>query len=171
MPSFIISILTMPGVVAHEFAHRLFCLLTGTRVIKVRYFRFGNPAGYVGHEAPDSVWKNILIGIGPFIVNTASGFIVGLVAAKKSLMVGELKGAYFVLYWLGISFAMHSFPSTGDAKSIWGAIWCKGAPLSAKLVGTPVVGLIFLGALGSFFWLDMAYGIVVAVVVPWVIAG
>ncbi len=138
--------------------------------MKVCYFRFGNPAGYVVHEAPESVWKHILIGIGPFIVNTILGFLAGLLAVKKSLFTGELKGAGFFLVWLGLSIAMHSFPSTGDAKSIWQALWGKGAPFSAKLVGTPLVGLIFIGALGSIFWLDLAYGIVVAVVSPWVIA-
>ncbi len=171
IPGFILSFLTFPGVVAHEFAHQFFCLLTGTRVIKVRYFRFGNPAGYVVHETPDSVWKNILIGIGPFIVNTALGFLAGLFAVKKSLFAGELKSNDFFLFWLGLSIAMHSFPSTGDAKSIWRTLWGRGAPLSAKLIGTPLVGLIFLGALGSFFWLDLAYGIAVAVVIPWVITG
>lgn len=171
IPGFIISILTFPGVMAHEFAHELFCRLTGTRVMKVCYFRFGNPAGYVVHEAPESVWKHILIGIGPFIVNTALGFLAGLFAVKKSLFAGELKSAGFFLVWLGLSIAMHSFPSTGDAKSIWRALWCKGAPLSAKLVGTPLVGLIFLGALGSIFWLDLAYGIVVAMALPWIMQG
>jgi hypothetical protein len=123
------------------------------------------------HEAPESVWNHILIGIGPFIVNTALGFLAGLFAVKKSLFAGELKSAGFFLVWLGLSIAMHSFPSTGDAKSIWRALWCKGAPLSAKLVGTPLVGLIFLGALGSIFWLDLAYGIVVAMALPWIMQG
>jgi hypothetical protein len=169
IPGFIISILSFPGVMAHEFAHELFCRLTSTRVIKVCYFRFGNPAGYVVHEAPESVWKHILIGIGPFVVNTALGFLAGLFAVKKSLFAGELNGADFMFFWLGLSIAMHSFPSTDDAKSIWRGVWSKDVPLSAKLVGTPLVGLIFLGAMGSFFWLDLAYGIVVAVVLPWVV--
>ena len=171
IPGFIISILTFPGVVVHEFAHRLFCRLTGTRVMRVCYFRFGNPAGYVIHEAPESVWRHILIGIGPFFVNTALGLLAGLLAVGKSLHAGQLKGEGFFLVWLGLSIAIHSFPSTGDAKSIWRALWGKGAPLSAKLVGAPLVGLIFLGALGSFFWLDLAYGIGVAMVLPWVIIG
>ncbi len=170
IPGFIISIITFPGVVAHEFAHELFCALTGTRVIKVRYFRFGNPAGYVVHEAPDSVWKHILIGIGPFFVNTALGFLTGLFAVKKYHSAGGTSGAAYFLIWLGLSIAMHSFPSTGDAKSIWRGIWSKGTPLTAKLIGTPLVGLIFLGALGSCLWVVQAYGIVVAVVSPWVIA-
>ncbi len=171
IPGLFISIITFPGVVAHEFAHELFCALTGTRVLKVRYFRFGNPAGYVVHEVPDSVWKHIIIGIGPFFVNTALGFLSGLFAVKQFDSAGGTGGAAYVLIWLGLSIAMHSFPSTTDAKSIWRGVWSKGTPIAAKLVGTPLVGLIFLGALGSFFWLDLAYGVVVAVVSPWVITG
>lgn len=167
----IVSLITFPGVVVHEFAHELFCALSGTRVIKVRYFRIGNPAGYVVHEMPDSVWKHILIGIGPFFVNTALGFLAGLIAVTKFHSAGGSREAAYILSWLGLSISVHSFPSTGDAKGIWRGIWSKGAPLSARLLGTPLVGLIFLGALGSVFWLDLAYGMAVAVILPWVITG
>ena len=162
IPGFIISIITFPGVIAHEFAHKLFCHLTGTRVREVCYFRFGNPAGYVVHDQPDSVWKHILIGIGPFFVNTTIGLAIGL-------LVYFTKGqgtVNYALAWLGVSIAMHSFPSSGDAKCIWSAIWSKGSPVTARIVGTPVVGCIVLGAVGSFFWLDLIYGVAVSLVLP-----
>ena len=76
----VITLLTFPGVIMHELAHMLFCLWTGTRVTKVRLFRFGNPAGYVIHEHPSSAWKTILIGVGPFFVNTIVGFLIALSA-------------------------------------------------------------------------------------------
>ena len=74
--------------------------------------------------------------------------------------------AFFILFWLGISTAMHSFPSTGDAKNIWKAVWDHDAPFSAKVVGTPLVGLIYLGAIGSVFWLDLIYGVAVVAFIP-----
>lgn len=162
IPGFIISIITFPGVIAHEFAHQLFCRLTGTTVIEVCYFRFGNPAGYVIHEQPASIWKHILIGIGPFFVNSSIGFLIGLVAyfSQGNEMMN------YSLTWLGVSIAMHSFPSSGDAKSIWSAIWGKGTSVSARIVGTPLVGCIVLGAVGSFFWLDLCYGIAVSLLLP-----
>ena len=58
---------------------------------------------------------------------------------------------------------MHSFPSTGDAQSIWAALWTPGTPIMARLIGTPVVGLIYLGALGSMLWLDACYGLAVVI--------
>jgi len=71
---------------------------------------------------------------------------------------GPLAFAFGALIWIAVSIAMHSFPSTGDASSIWQAVWEKGAPVSARLVGTPLVALIFAEAIGSVFWLDLLYG-------------
>jgi hypothetical protein len=61
---------------------------------------------------------------------------------------------------------MHAFPSRGDANVIWEAMKEESTPVWVKIIGYPVVGLIYLGALGSFFWLDLLYGIGVAVGLP-----
>jgi hypothetical protein len=44
-------------------------------------------------------------------------------------------------------------------------------PLWIRIVGYPVVGLIYLGSLGSMFWLDIIYGVGVAVFLPKAIIG
>ena len=162
IPGFIISLITFPGVIVHEFAHKWFCRLTGTEVVEVCYFRFGNPAGYVIHASPSTVWKQIFIGIGPAVINTVMGFLIGLFAIRNV----QLEAVGAVLTWLGVSIAMHAFPSTGDAKSIWRAVWQKESPIGAKLVAGPLVAIIFLGAIGSVFWLDLIYGAAVAVALP-----
>ena len=167
MPGFLIQFATFPGVMAHELSHFICCIVTGTRVIKVCLFRFGNPAGYVVHDRPASVWRHILIGTGPFLVNTVAGFLLGLLAWQ-----GRWAGEEQYLWgWLGVSVGCHSFPSRGDAKGIWRAIWGSGSPYTARLVGTPLVVVILLGALGSVFWLDVAYGIAVALILPGMCAG
>ncbi len=167
IPGFIITWITFPGVMVHEFAHKLFCLWTKTRVLKVCYFRFGNPAGFVIHELPSNVWKHVLIGIGPLFVNTLLGFAVGLLVIPLKRVNGDFGSFVLIMVmWLAISIAMHSFPSTGDAKSIWSAIWAKGAPFGARVVGTPLVGLIYLGAVGSVVWLDLIYGGAVVIGLP-----
>ncbi len=166
IPGFIISWLTFPGVFIHEVAHELFCFLTRTRVLEVCYFRFGIPPGYVVHERPSSVWKNILIGVGPLFVNTGLGLTIGILAIPyRSPGVGQ-DFIFPVLMWLAISIAMHSFPSPGDAKAIWSAITDKHAPPSARAVGTPLCGLILFGAIGSIFWLDLIYGIGIVIGIP-----
>jgi hypothetical protein len=165
IPGFIITWLTFPGVMVHEFAHQLFCHWTGTKVLKVCYFRFGNPAGYVVHERPTSTWRHILIGIGPLFVNSVSGFALGVIA-ERSKIADPREAVNMVLTWLSVSIAMHSFPSTGDAKSIWSALWRKEASFLAKIVGAPLVAIIYAGAIGSFFWADLLYGVGVAVELP-----
>jgi hypothetical protein len=159
IPGFLISIATFPGVIIHELAHAMFCKLTGTPVHKVCYFRIGNPSGYVIHGMPTSVWKHILIGIGPFFLNTLLGLACGLAAILMHINVDKLTFGSGVFIWLAVSIAMHSFPSTGDAGSMWRSIWTKGSPVTAKLLGTPLVAVIFLGAFGSIVWLDLVYGI------------
>ena len=171
IPGFIITWATFPGVIVHELGHQLLCRFTGTPVHKVCYFRFGNPAGYVVHERPSSIWKHILIGFGPLLVNSLFGFLLGLIASRHVLHEGSLEIAGVVLVWLSVSVAMHSFPSTGDAKSLWQAVWGKHAPISARIIGTPLVGMIYIGALGSMFWLDMIYGVVVAWWLPHTLLG
>lgn len=120
IPGFIITWITFPGVIVHELAHKLFCHWTGTKVLQVCYFRFGNPAGFVIHEKPATVWTHMLIGIGPLFVNSMLGLAIGLLAL---LFKQRAEPLFLGLIWLAISVAMHSFPSTGDAKSIWTAIW------------------------------------------------
>jgi hypothetical protein len=166
IPGFIISWLTFPGVIIHEVAHELFCVLTRTRIVKVCYFRFGVPAGFVVHEKPSSVWKNILIGVGPLIVNTGLGLTVGILAIPYGVPGAGQDFIFPVLMWLAISIAMHSFPSPADAKNIWAAINDRQAPPAAKAVGTPLCGLILFGAIGSIFWLDLVYGIGIVVGIP-----
>jgi hypothetical protein len=98
-------------------------------------------------------------------VNTLLGFALGFVTAWAHVDLDEhpLMG---VLWWLSVSIAMHSFPSVGDAKSIWQAVWSDDAPFLATLIGTPLAGLIVLGAVGSIAWLDLLYGLCVAVGLP-----
>ena len=159
IPGFLISIATFPGVVVHELAHVAFCKFTDTRILKVCYFRVGNPAGYVIHEQPSTVWRHILIGVGPFFVNTFLGFMLGIIAIPMHMDLGHPTPPQLLLLWLGVSIAMHSFPSTGDARSIWHAVWSKGTPISARLIGSPLVVVIFAGAFGSILWLDALYGL------------
>ena len=122
IPGFLISIITFPGVIVHEAAHQLFCRLARVAVLDVCYFRLGNPAGYVTHEIPRKPYQHILIGIGPFILNTLLGALISLPAAipilKFKMDFSASTFLEFILIWLGVSIAMHSFPSTTDAKIV-----------------------------------------------------
>jgi hypothetical protein len=174
IPGWLISILTFPGVIVHEIAHQLFCRLFRVAVLNVCYFRIGNPAGFVVHEHPRKASHHLWIGIGPFFLNTILGALIALPGAIPVLQFesGSLLDWFFV--WLGVSIAMHAFPSTGDAQSIWQGVQSPETPLAARIIAAPVVGIIYLGAFGSMVWLDAVYGVGVAMLLPkllvWVLA-
>ena len=166
VPGFLITLLSFPGVIVHEIAHQLFCRLYKVPVFEVVYFRLGNPAGYVLHEKPQRRIQTIMISIGPFIVNTVLGALIGLPAALPFYEFNNPGLLDYVLIYLGVSIAMHAFPSRGDANSIWEMVKEEGTSIWIKLIAYPVVGLIYLGSLGSFFWLDLIYGVAVVVGLP-----
>ena len=166
IPGFLISLLTFPGVIVHELAHQLFCRIFKVPVFKVVYIQAGNPAGFVLHEAVKNKMQGILISVGPFFINTIVGALISLPAALPVFVFNTAGPLDYVLIYLGISIAMHAFPSRGDANVIWEAMKESNTPIWVKIIGYPVVGLIYLGSLGSFFWLDLLYGFGVAVMLP-----
>jgi hypothetical protein len=171
IPGFVIAGVTFPGVIVHEFGHKLFCHWTSTRVLEVCYFRFGDPAGYVVHEAPSNIWKHILIDIGPFFINTFFGFVLGLILIPVEKTYGH--GSIFATFWwwIAMSITVHAFPSLGDASSIWQAIWKEESPIGAKILGVTLVGFIVIGAMGSVFWLNFLYAFFVVFVFPPLLTG
>lgn len=166
IPGIAISIATFPGVIVHELAHQLFCRWFKVPVFQVVYFQVGSPAGFVLHETPQRKWQSILISVGPFLINTISGALIALPAALPVFTLNNASWLHYLLMYLGVSIAMHAFPGTGDAKNIWKSLREKGTSPLTRLVGYPVVGLIWLGAIGSMIWLDLLYGIAVAVGIP-----
>jgi hypothetical protein len=135
-------------------------------VFDVCDFRFGNPAGYVIHEHPRTASQQILIGVGPFIVNSVLGALISLPAALPVLQFEAGSALDYFLIWLGVSIAMHAFPSTGDAQSIWSAIRSSDTPLLARFIAVPIVAIIYIGAIGSIVWLDALYGVALAMFLP-----
>jgi hypothetical protein len=168
IPGFVIALLTFPGVIVHEMAHQIFCRLLGVPVFKVCYFRLAvrGPAGFVLHEHPHSPWKSLFIGVGPLVVNTLVGVLVALPAFISVFTFDHGDVLDGLLLWLGFSIAMHSFPSTGDAAAMWKAVMAPGNPVLPKVIGVPLIGLIWVGAVGSVFWLDAIYGGLVIAFVP-----
>lgn len=173
IPGFLITWITFPGVIVHEFAHAIFCRLFGLPLYHVQYFQFstrmGEPAGFVIHGRSKHAWQDLMVSIGPFFVNTIMGAVIAAPASIPILKFGGGDAFDYVLMWLGVSVAMHSFPSTGDAQSILHSIKDKEVPFFVKIIGFPLVGIIYLGALGSIFWLDALYGIAVAGFLPTVL--
>lgn len=168
IPGFLIAAVTFPGVIVHEFAHQLFCRLFGVPVHDVVYFQMKNPSGYVAHEPTEKPLASFMISVGPFIVNTLLGMLIVFPAAVELFRFEVYQNLLVLLLgWLGISILMHAFPSTGDAKVMVQAILKNpDVNLAVKVVTAPVIGLVYLGALGSMMWLDLIYAVFMAMVLP-----
>src|ERR1035437_749529 len=102
-----------------------------------------------------SPWQNMMISIGPFFVNTIVGAVLAAPAAVPLFRFGAGDPFDYFMAWLGLSVAMHAFPSTGDAQSMWQSVVKGNAALPVKAIAVPLVGLVYAGALGSIFWLDL----------------
>ncbi|WP_343524821.1 hypothetical protein [Pedobacter sp.] len=147
----------------------IFIGLANVPVFEVCYFRPENPVGYVIHEPAQKVYQTVFISVGPFIVNSLLCFVIGFSAALQFKFDSANVLDYLLMY-LAISIGAHAFPSTGDANSLWNAVVkSKTTSWLSKIVVTPIVGFIYAGALGSFFWLDIIYGSAVAMGLPYLI--
>ena len=122
IPGFLITLVTFPGVIVHELAHQLFCRWYKIPVYEVVYFQAQNPAGYVLHETPANKWQSLMISIGPFFVNTLLGALIALPAAMPVFEFEDANPFHYLLIYLGVSIAMHAFPSTGDAANVWSIV-------------------------------------------------
>ncbi len=157
----VLELASIPGVIVHELGHQMACWITGTRVLKVCYFRFGLPPGYVIHERPATVWRHLLVGSGPFLLNTSLGLAWGWMARQGFDWIRDPFWTRAVLTWLAVAIAMHAFPSLPDANNVMSDIWSKGVRWYTRLLATPLGALLYLGAFGSWIWLDVAWGVAV----------
>lgn len=167
IPGVYMALITFPGVVVHEFAHQLFCRLCGVAIFDVKYFQMADPVGYVQHEPVKKPIHQLLISVGPFIVNNILALALAFPASIPVFMFNDGSPFDFLLLYLGLSIAMHAFPSTTDAKVMWEAIWHgKDTPRWLKIITVPITGLIYAGAMGSVIWLDLVYGMGIAFGLP-----
>jgi len=154
IPGILISILTFPGVIIHEFAHKLFCNWTGVKVHEVSYFRLGNSVGYVIHERPEKFYQSFFISVGPFIIGTIFALLFFLIS--KMFLTYWME--YFFI-WLGASMAMNSFPSTGDAKVLWHETNRHVRNNFLAVIGYPFVLLIWIANALNIIWFDAIYAV------------
>ncbi|NNJ29085.1 metalloprotease family protein [Lacrimispora defluvii] len=168
VPGIIVSVVTFPGVIIHELAHQIFCRLMRVPVYEVKYFQFSNPCGYVLHEATQDPLKTFLISTGPFLINTLIGMIILSPAAIDLIIFEDYSNSLnLLLGWIGFSTLMHAFPSTGDAKVLVNNILKnKNVNVLVKMIVAPVIGLIYVGAIGSVVWLDAIYAAAIAMIIP-----
>src|SRR3989338_2083067 len=157
IPGWLISVFTFPGIIIHEWAHKKFCEWLGVLVHQVKYFRFGNPAGYVLHEEPKTYKQTFWVSTGPLIINSTVAIFLGFLA---SIINSESIMWYFLL-WTALSSGMHSFPSDHDMSHIskFTKSKIKDGGSIFYYLAFPFVWLIWIANKLKFFWWDLAYAI------------
>ncbi len=171
IPGFLIGLLTFPGIIVHEAAHRLFCDLAGVPVYQVCYFRINGPQGYVIHGPVDSLGANFLISIGPLIVNSllcAVFSFVPIVAFKLGL--GETPVVFGFLLWLSISIGMHAFPSGQDVQNFSMAVQRSGGRGLLFVVAKLFEYVVRFANVLRAVWFDAIYAVGVANILPAVLS-
>jgi hypothetical protein len=172
IPGQLISILSFPGIIVHEFAHMLFCKLRKVAVFDACYFRVGNPAGYVVHENTKNFTTTFLISMGPFIVNTLLCLLICLPAYMPVKFFNLDHPLSYFLIWLGVSIGMHAIPSNQDANNVF-----QQAKEQVKhknilaILSFPLIGLIYVFNILRFFWADLIYGVAIGIGIPSLIFG
>lgn len=172
IPGEVISIISFPGIIIHEFAHMLFCKIRKVAVLDACYFRVGNPAGYIVHEKTDNFTTTFLISMGPFFFNTLLCLVICLPAYMPVKFFDIEHPFSYFLIWLGVSIGMHAIPSNQDANNVYeqAKIKVKERNILA-LLSFPLIGLIYVLNVLRFFWIDVIYGVAIGIGIPALVFG
>ncbi|MBI3619551.1 DUF3267 domain-containing protein [Candidatus Roizmanbacteria bacterium] len=168
IPGWLISLVTFPGVIMHEIAHRFFCDIAKVPVYRVCYFRIGNPAGYVIHGPVKGLKNSFLISIGPLIVNTIFCSLLTFAAAFPILILDDQRYSlvFLILMWVGFSIGMHAFPSNDDMENFLGEVKQTNKQGLLVMLATVFARLLRLANLLRFLWFDAIYAYGVAMILP-----
>lgn len=159
---FITSFLTFPGVMVHEFAHRIACALFGVRVRRAVYFRFGNPLGYVEHDTPRTYFAHFWISSAPLFLNTFLEACIVFVLIKQPVHL--VLWQVIVLAWVAFSLGVHAIPSDGDIKNI---LHVTRHPKSffgffAGILMFPIVAIVWVADTLKMFGFEIVYALAVS---------
>ena len=168
MLELLVNTATFPGVVVHEYAHIVAARSRGLRVLDARLFEpFANPAGYVRHTPARGNADALVVGLSPFVVNTALAVAVALLTVPAfELGPWTLLG----VLWLAWSLALHAPPSLDDMGDVSGPASVALAPLKvlkmAEVVGAGYLfatAVVTAGAIASLaVFIDAATAIAAA---------
>jgi len=160
IPGYLISLITFPGIIIHEWSHKKFCNWTGVRVEKVVYYHFsfnGGPAGYVIHDEPKNYVQTFWISIGPLVINS----LVTIIFAIFASMFITSSNMWLFLMWFAVSAGVNAFPSNHDMKNIWEASKneIKKSGNIIHYLAFILVAIVWIANALRFFWFDFIYAL------------
>lgn len=110
----IMHLLFFPGIVLHECAHALACLIFGVKIKKIKFI--DKSGGYVVHEDSKD-YKIIIISLFPFFFN----IFISLICASVIKVTSE-PFYIFLLVWIGIGALFFCVPSDQDTDNSFDSI-------------------------------------------------
>ena len=163
IPGLLITLVTFPGVIMHEIAHRFFCDITKTPVYAINYFN------YVIHRPANEIKKSLLISVGPLIINTLLCMIITFAAMFPKVAFDQRESSilsYFLL-WVGFSIGAHAFPSNVDIKSFVSQVQQKQKVgiLLSFILSVTVIFFKIINIL-RIVWFDFIYAILISAILP-----
>jgi hypothetical protein len=172
IPGFLIALVTFPGVIVHEVAHRFFCDWAGVPVYEVQYFHIGTPSGWVIHGKTDRLGAAFLITVGPLMLNTVLCAVICFSPVIAYAVQANGTGWYFgLLMWLGISVGMHAFPSGEDVDGLERVIEERNSGFVIRAAFKALSVSVLLANAARFLWFDFFYAAVIGCVAPFLVVG
>lgn len=156
IPGWFIALLTFPGVILHEMAHKFFCDIYHIPVYHVSYFTASSRAGHVIHENVADARQRAIISLAPLLVNS----VVALLFLSPWLVPLSL-GTHFLstytrldlfLFWVGLSCGFNALPSKIDLMHVE-----KDVSVLISLSRGVAKILNFLEPAGGLLWLGVLY--------------
>lgn len=172
IPGELIALVTFPGVIIHEIAHRLFCDLTNVGVYKIYYFiPFSQTAGCVIHEPTKSLWRALLISTGPLIINSLVCMLLTIpfgitlyLGTTFAIINPKIDFFKFIalmsLTWIGYLAGFNAIPSNQDMSGL--------SELTQSRI-TKFFLFIFIKIIAFFnvhFFIQAFYALVIGQIVP-----
>lgn len=167
IPGELIALITLPGVVLHEIAHRLACDILKVPVYAVKYFSISSQrSGYVVHHETNNFYKSFLIGFAPLIVNSTLCILLTLPKsfALHTLGYSSLQSCESIAWLIGITFGANAFPSNKDLKNI-----LSTANGIQYVLVSPLIFFVTIGNFLSFLWFDFIYALGISLLLPWIL--
>ncbi|GEM_PF-2139460 len=107
--------LTLPGILVHELAHYLVCVLFRLRVHSFAYYPDQKTLGHVSFIPSRSPFVNLAVGISPLLLNSATSALV--LAPVWYLMIHYgFRLWHLPLIYFGLCVGFHAAPSNADLK-------------------------------------------------------
>ncbi|MDR1982661.1 MAG: metalloprotease family protein [Holosporaceae bacterium] len=154
IPKELMSILTFPGIIIHEWAHKLACDLFKIKVLETKYWSL--QGGYVVHEATEDIKVVAAISLAPFVIGSLMAILLGIVCVI--MRNWEILLEYFyVVRIFGITIGMHAFPSNQDTSNFLNFAKHYNKKTLVMIASTLHSVFIILNAL-RFIWIDAFYG-------------